>query len=76
MNGFIRIYYEIRWLYIGVIKMSIVTNVYLKEGIIMSADSRIIRITTYVNGTKDRYTYSDNDQDFLIKNNSIRISSW
>lgn len=56
--------------------MSIIASVYLKEGIIMSADSRITGTTTYADGTKDRHTLSDNSQKlFLIKNNSIGISS-
>lgn len=56
--------------------MSIIASVYLKEGIIMSADSRITGITTHPDGTKDRHTVSDNGQKlFLIKNNTIGISS-
>ena len=56
--------------------MSIIASVYLKEGIIMSADSRITGTTTYTDGTKDRHTLSDNGQElFLIKSESIGISS-
>lgn len=56
--------------------MSIIASVYLKEGIIMSADSRITGTTTHEDGTKDRHTLSDNGQKlFLIKNESVGISS-
>lgn len=56
--------------------MSIIVSVYLKEGIIMSADSRIAGTTTYKDGKKDRHTLSDNGQKlFLIKNENIGISS-
>ena len=56
--------------------MSIIVSVYLKEGIIMSADSRITGTTTYKDGKKDRHTLSDNGQKlFLIKNGNIGISS-
>ena len=56
--------------------MSIIASVYLKEGIIMSADSRITGTTTYTDGTKDRHTLSDNGQKlFLIKSESVGISS-
>lgn len=55
--------------------MSIIASVYLKEGIIMSADSRITGTTTYKDGTKDRHTLSDNGQKlFLIKNEQVGIS--
>lgn len=56
--------------------MSIIVSVYLKEGIIMSADSRITGITTHSDGTKDRHTLSDNGQKiFLIKDATVGISS-
>ncbi len=56
--------------------MSIIASVYLKEGIIMSADSRITGTTTHTDGTKDRHTLSDNGQKlFLIKSESVGISS-
>ena len=56
--------------------MSIIASVYLKEGIIMSADSRITGTTTHKDGVKDRHTLSDNGQKlFLIKNDSVGISS-
>lgn len=55
--------------------MSIIATVYLKEGIVMAADSRITGTTTYPDGTKDRYTLSDNAQKlFLIKDGKIGIS--
>jgi hypothetical protein len=55
--------------------MTIIASVYLKEGIIMSADSRITGVTTYPNGMKDRHTLSDSGQKlFLIKNESVGIS--
>ncbi|MDH5085882.1 hypothetical protein [Clostridium perfringens] len=55
--------------------MSIITTVYIPEGIVMAADSRLTGTTTYPDGTKDRHTLSDNSQKlFLIKNNSIGIS--
>lgn len=56
--------------------MSIIASVYLKEGIVMSADSRITGTTTHTDGTKDRHTLSDNGQKlFLISNDSVGISS-
>lgn len=56
--------------------MSIIASVYLKEGIIMSADSRITGTTTHKDGTKDRHPLSDNGQKlFLIKNDNVGISS-
>lgn len=56
--------------------MSIITTVYLKEGIIMAADSRLTGITTYQDGRMDRLTLSDNGQKlFLVKNESIGISA-
>ncbi|EHA6441899.1 hypothetical protein ACSXEE_15695 (plasmid) [Clostridium perfringens] len=55
--------------------MSIITTVYIPEGIVMAADSRLTGTTTYPDGTKDRHTLSDNSQKlFLIKNNSIGIA--
>ena len=56
--------------------MSIIASVYLKEGIVMSADIRITGTTTHTAGTKDRHTLSDNGQKlFLISNDSVGISS-
>lgn len=56
--------------------MSIIATVYIKEGIVMATDSRITGTTTHADGTKDRYTLSDNAQKlFLIKNEKIGISA-
>ena len=56
--------------------MSIIVSVYLKEGIVMSADSRLTGITPCKDGVRDQYTVSDNGQKlFLIKNGNIGISS-
>lgn len=59
--------------------MSIIASVYLKDAIIMSADSRITgeyRQKTDTFERVDRYTISDNGQKiFAIKNNTIGISS-
>ncbi|MGL4451381.1 MAG: hypothetical protein ACRCTZ_09345 [Sarcina sp.] len=55
--------------------MSIISTVFLPEGIAMAADSRLTGVTTHSDGTKDRRTLSDNSQKlFLIKNGSIGIS--
>lgn len=55
--------------------MSIIATVYIPEGIIMSADSRLTGITTHGNGMMDRHTISDNCQKiFLIKDKLIGIS--
>lgn len=55
--------------------MSIITSVYIPEGIAMAADSRLTGVTNYTNGNVDRHTLSDNSQKlFLIKNNSIGIA--
>ena len=52
--------------------MSIIVSVYLKEGIVMSADSRLTGITPCKDGVRDQYTVSDNGQKlFLIKNGNI-----
>ena len=42
--------------------MSIIVSVYLKEGIVMSADSRLTGITPCKDGVRDQYTVSDNGQ--------------
>lgn len=55
--------------------MSIISTVFLPEGIAMAADSRLTGLTTHKDGTKDRRILSDNSQKlFLIKNNTIGIS--
>lgn len=55
--------------------MSIIATVYLPEGIAMAADSRLTLTKCCDDGTKERYTLSDNSQKiFLIKNNTIGIS--
>ena len=49
--------------------MSVIATVYIPEGIIMAADSRVTGETKYENGNVDRYTISDNGQKiFLLKN--------
>ncbi|AGK97694.1 hypothetical protein [Clostridium pasteurianum] len=56
--------------------MSIVATVFIPEGIIMSADSRLTGTTKHNDsGIIDRHTLSDNSQKiFLIKDNLIGIS--
>ncbi|MGL5416322.1 MAG: hypothetical protein ACRDAU_11730 [Clostridium sp.] len=55
--------------------MSIITTVFLPEGIAMAADSRLTGVTKHADGTQDRRTLSDNSQKlFLIKDNSIGIA--
>lgn len=55
--------------------MSIISTVYIPEGIAMAADSRLTGTTTYIDGTIEKHTISDNSQKlFLVKNGSIGIS--
>ena len=54
--------------------MSIVTSVYLKEGIVMSADSRITGTIIHEDGTKDKLTLSDNGQKLFLIKNRIGVS--
>lgn len=55
--------------------MSIISTVYVPEGIAMAADSRMSGTTTLQDGTKYKHTLSDNSQKlFLIKNNTIGIA--
>lgn len=55
--------------------MSIISTVYIPEGIAMAADSRLTGTTKYPNGTIERHTLSDNSQKiFLICNGTIGIS--
>ncbi|MGL5353523.1 MAG: hypothetical protein ACRDA5_09390 [Clostridium sp.] len=55
--------------------MSIIATVFLPEGIVMAADSRLTGLTVQEDGTRDRRTLSDNSQKlFLIKNSTIGIS--
>lgn len=54
--------------------MSIITSVYIPEGIAMAADSRLTGTTTYDDGRIAMHTISDNSQKlFLIKNNKVGI---
>lgn len=55
--------------------MSIITTVYIPEGIIMAADSRLTGVNTYPDGKIERLTISDNSQKlFLIKKVNVGIS--
>ncbi|HEY5560198.1 MAG TPA: hypothetical protein VIK72_00320 [Clostridiaceae bacterium] len=55
--------------------MSIITTVYIPEGIAMAADSRLTGYRTYEGGLTDRYTLSDNSQKIvLLKKVSVGIS--
>lgn len=55
--------------------MSIISTIYLPEGIIMSADSRLTGTTRYSDGSVVLQTLSDNAQKlFLIKEKNIGIS--
>lgn len=58
----------------GRVRMSIITSVYLKEAIVMSADSRITGTTTHQDGTRDRHTISDNGQKLFLIKNRIGVS--
>ena len=54
--------------------MSIIVSVYLKEGIVMSADSRLTGITPCKDGVRDQYTVSDNGQKlFLLGFRAVEI---
>lgn len=56
--------------------MSIITSVYVPEGIAMAADSRLTGYKNYGNGMTDRFAISDNSQKlFLIKKSNVGISS-
>lgn len=56
--------------------MSIISVVYVPEGIAMAADSRLTGHKDYYNGLIDRFTISDNSQKiFLLKKSNVGISS-
>ena len=46
--------------------MSVITTVFIPEGIIMAADSRITGTIRYEDGNVDRYTLSDNGQKVFL----------
>lgn len=55
--------------------MTIISTVYVPEGIAMSADSRITRTVNREGGITDRYTLTDNAQKLVvIKNGKIGVS--
>ncbi|PEN00110.1 hypothetical protein CN621_16795 [Bacillus wiedmannii] len=55
--------------------MTIISTVYVPEGIAMAADSRLTRTVTHGNGRVDRYPLTDNAQKLLtIKNSTVGIS--
>lgn len=55
--------------------MSVITTVFIPEGIVMATDSRITGETRYENGNIDRYTISDNGQKvFLLSKRIAGIS--
>lgn len=55
--------------------MSIISTVYIPEGIAMAADSRLTGTTRYPDGMVESYTLSDNSQKiFLLKDKNIGIS--
>ena len=56
--------------------MSIIVSVYLKEGIVMSADSRLTGITPCKDGVRDQYTVSDNGQKLFLIKNGNSLSRW
>ena len=56
--------------------MSIISTVYIPEGIAMAADSRLTGTTRYPDGRIESYTLSDNSQKiFLLKDKNIGISN-
>lgn len=56
--------------------MSVIATVFIPEGIVMAADSRITGEMRYENGNVDKYTLSDNGQKiFLLKKRIVGISS-
>ena len=55
--------------------MTIISVVYVPEGIAMASDSRLTRKKELANGEFERYIFSDNAQKLvLIKNSSIGVS--
>lgn len=46
--------------------MTIITTVYVPDGIAMAADSRLTRTITLDNGTKESFTLSDNAQKIVL----------
>ncbi|MGD6967122.1 hypothetical protein ACQCVP_11885 [Rossellomorea vietnamensis] len=50
--------------------MTIISSVYVPEGIILSADSRLTGHRNHGNGIVDRFTISDNTQKILLLKNS------
>ncbi len=56
--------------------MSIITTIYVPEGIAMAADSRLTRTKDLGNGTIEIYSLSDNNQKiFLISKANVGIST-
>lgn len=56
--------------------MSIITTVYVPEGMAMAADSRLTGYKNYPNGLTDRFAISDNSQKlFLLNKTKIGIST-
>ena len=56
--------------------MSVIATVYIPEGIIMAADSRVTGYIQYENNLTDRYSLSDNGQKvFLLSKRKVGISS-
>ncbi|KZR60405.1 hypothetical protein [Pseudobacillus badius] len=55
--------------------MTIISSVYVPEGIVLSADSRLTGSKNYGNGQRDRFTLSDNSQKIaLLQNSKIGVS--
>ena len=56
--------------------MSVIATVFIPEGIIMAADSRVTGYTRYENNLTDRYSLSDNGQKlFLLTKRKVGIST-
>jgi hypothetical protein len=51
--------------------MTIISVVWVPEGIAMTADSRLLGTYTRDNGVVERFTFSDNAQKLLLIRNSI-----
>lgn len=56
--------------------MSIISCVYVPEGIAMASDSRLTGYRSYPNGTTDRYSLSDNSQKLFVLEKSKVGVSW
>ena len=56
--------------------MSVIATVFIPEGIVMAADSRVTGFRANKNGNVDKYSLSDNGQKvFLLRKRTVGISS-